>query len=154
MQSACQISAYAHYARTPVLQLKQRTDDFVCPVPHKGACRLTFPPPLLRGKEAMAPATHREGRCLGMSEFIIREPYKLAKESINRNWSTLAHTYKSQGKSLSSKPPSICQSYSPIYLQFHLSRRHHCNEHVNALASKSTTTYSDVADTSINAAGP
>jgi len=29
MQSACQISAYAHYARTPVLQLKQRTDDFV-----------------------------------------------------------------------------------------------------------------------------
>ena len=28
MQSACQISAYAHYARTPVLQLKQRTDDF------------------------------------------------------------------------------------------------------------------------------
>jgi len=27
MQSACQISAYAHYARTPVLQLKQRTDD-------------------------------------------------------------------------------------------------------------------------------
>ena len=24
MQSACQISAYAHYARTPVLQLKQR----------------------------------------------------------------------------------------------------------------------------------
>jgi len=30
MQSACQISAYAHYARTPVLQLKQRTDDYVC----------------------------------------------------------------------------------------------------------------------------
>jgi len=29
MQSACQISAYAHYARTPVLQLKQRTDDFL-----------------------------------------------------------------------------------------------------------------------------
>jgi len=29
MQIACQISAYAHYARTPVLQLKQRTDDFV-----------------------------------------------------------------------------------------------------------------------------
>ena len=28
MQSACQISAYAHYARTPVLQLKQRTGDF------------------------------------------------------------------------------------------------------------------------------
>ena len=27
MQSACQISAYAHYARTPVVQLKQRTDD-------------------------------------------------------------------------------------------------------------------------------
>ena len=27
MQSACQISAYAHYARTPVLQQKQRTDD-------------------------------------------------------------------------------------------------------------------------------
>jgi len=27
MQSACQNSAYAHYARTPVLQLKQRTDD-------------------------------------------------------------------------------------------------------------------------------
>ena len=28
MQSGCQISAYVHYARTPVLQLKQRTDDF------------------------------------------------------------------------------------------------------------------------------
>ena len=28
MQIACQISASAHYARTPVLQLKQRTDDF------------------------------------------------------------------------------------------------------------------------------
>jgi hypothetical protein len=28
MQSACQITAYAHYARTPLLQLKQRTDDF------------------------------------------------------------------------------------------------------------------------------
>jgi hypothetical protein len=28
MQIACRISAYAHYARTPVLQLKQRTDDF------------------------------------------------------------------------------------------------------------------------------
>jgi hypothetical protein len=28
MQSACQISDYAHYARSPVLQLKQRTDDF------------------------------------------------------------------------------------------------------------------------------
>jgi hypothetical protein len=27
MQSACQISAYAHYARTPVLKLKQKTDD-------------------------------------------------------------------------------------------------------------------------------
>jgi hypothetical protein len=33
--SACQISAYAHYARTPALQLKQRTDDipfWVCTV--------------------------------------------------------------------------------------------------------------------------
>jgi hypothetical protein len=29
MQSAFQISAYAHYARTPVLQLKQRTDDIM-----------------------------------------------------------------------------------------------------------------------------
>jgi len=29
MQSACQISAYARYARTPVLQLKQRTHDFL-----------------------------------------------------------------------------------------------------------------------------
>jgi hypothetical protein len=28
MQSACQISTYAHYARTPVVQLKQGTDDF------------------------------------------------------------------------------------------------------------------------------
>ena len=27
-KSACQNSAYAHYARTPVLQLKQRTDYF------------------------------------------------------------------------------------------------------------------------------
>jgi len=29
LQSACQISAYAHYARTPVIQLKQRIDDFL-----------------------------------------------------------------------------------------------------------------------------
>ena len=36
MQSACQISAYAHYARTPVLRLKQRTDDFYATV----RCRL------------------------------------------------------------------------------------------------------------------
>ena len=46
MQSACQISAYAHYARTPVLQLKQRTDDFLghkkCKAKHD--CLLaTFP---------------------------------------------------------------------------------------------------------------
>jgi hypothetical protein len=46
MQSACQISAYAHYARTPVLQLKQRTDDFYAthPCGHRQACRTACPP--------------------------------------------------------------------------------------------------------------
>jgi len=60
-----------------------------------------------------------------------------------------------QGDVLQSIAKAIHQSPSPI--QFHKVKSHASiigNEYADALARKSSTTYSDVADTSIKTAGP
>jgi len=65
------------------------------------------------------------------------------------------HRHHIQGDVLQSIAKAICQSLSPIY--FFKVKSHAGiigNEHAYALAKKSATTYSDLADTSIKTAGP
>jgi ribonuclease HI len=65
------------------------------------------------------------------------------------------HRHHIQGDVLQSIAKAIHQSPSPIH--FHKVKSHKGiigNEYADALATKSITTYSDVADTSIKTAGP
>jgi len=65
------------------------------------------------------------------------------------------HRHHIQGDVLQSIAKAICQSPLPIH--FFKVKSHADiigNEHANALAKKSATTYSDIADTSIRTAGP
>jgi len=65
------------------------------------------------------------------------------------------HCYHIQGNVLQSIAKAIHQSPSPIH--FHNVKSHAGivgNNYADALARKSITTYSDVADTSIKTAGP
>ena len=75
MQSACQISAYAYYARTPVLQLKQRTDDFYatvcCRLRHYTKARLQW----VSAKQTLRASEHLQSAChLSIRETEGRRP--------------------------------------------------------------------------------
>ena len=87
--------------------------------------------------------------------YSHRQPYITAPNQKQLSHPNL-HRHHIQGDVLHSIAKAIRQSPSPIYffkVKFHAGIIGK-NEHADALAKKSATTYSDIADTSIRTAGP